>query len=384
MGGPAHHVSLLGGLLDADRYDTLLLHGAVGRGEESLAEVAERYGARTKAVPGLRPEVRPADDVLAFAALVREIRAFKPDIVDTHMAKAGMLGRLAAFLGTRRRAAIVHTYHGHVLEGYFGRVRNGLYRGMEMALGKMSDRLIGVSRATVDDLARLRSAPRSKFSVIPYGLDLSAFLRLVPEDGLQFRSEVGVGPDEVLLTFVGRLVPIKRVDVLLRAVARARTAGAAVRLAIVGDGDCRASLEQLVSELSLGASVNFLGYRADVLQVAAGADIAVLSSDNEGTPFSLIEAAAGGHPAVATDVGGVAEVVLPDTGLLAPARDDAALGDAIARLALDPDLRRRMGARAREHVARQYSLERLLNDMDRLYQELMDNKLTHRPRTRRS
>ncbi|MDQ4131559.1 MAG: glycosyltransferase, partial [Actinomycetota bacterium] len=239
MGGPAHHVSLLSGLLDAERYETLLLHGDVGAGEASLAAVARRCGAKTGTVPGLRPELRPLEDLRAFRALVREMRAFRPDIVHTHTAKAGMLGRLAAVVALRPRPVIIHTYHGHVLEGYFGRAKTAFYRGVETALGRVSDRLIGVSSATVDDLVRLKVAPRSKFSVVPLGLDLDPFLQLDEKAGNSFRAEVGASPGEVLLTFVGRLVPIKRVDVLLRAVARARELGAPVRLAVVGDGERR-------------------------------------------------------------------------------------------------------------------------------------------------
>jgi UDP-N-acetylmuramyl pentapeptide phosphotransferase/UDP-N-acetylglucosamine-1-phosphate transferase/glycosyltransferase involved in cell wall biosynthesis len=371
MGGPAHHVSLLSGMLDPDRYETLLLHGEVGSGEASLAEVASRSGAKTRVVRGLRPELRPLDDLRAFTGLVREMRAFRPDIVHTHTAKAGMLGRLAAVVALRPRPVIVHTYHGHVLEGYFGKAKSALYRGIETALARFSDRLIGVSSATVDDLVRLKVAPRSKFSVVPIGLDLDPFLHVQSRTGSSFRAEVGTAPGEILLTFVGRLVQIKRVDVLLRAVARARQLGAPVRLAIVGDGERRAELEGLAAELSITDCVNFAGYRADVTRVAAASDIAVLSSDNEGTPVSLIEAGAAGCPAVSTAVGGVRDVVTPDSGMLVERGDAEGLGTAIARLAADPAQRARMGGRARDHTARRFIVDRLLGDADNLYRGLL-------------
>lgn len=371
MGGPAHHVSLLSGMLDPERYETLLLHGEVGSGEASLAEVARRCGAKTGTVPGLRPELRPRDDLRAFRALVREMRAFRPDIVHTHTAKAGMLGRLAAVVALRPRPVIVHTYHGHVLEGYFGRAKSTLYRLIETTLGRFSDRLIGVSEATVDDLVRLKVAPRSKFSVVPVGLDLDPFLQLGESAGSSFRAEVGTAPGEVLLTFVGRLVPIKRVDVLLRAVARARELGAPVRLAVVGDGERRTDLEGLADDLSITDSVSFAGYRADVSQVAAASDIAVLSSDNEGTPVSLIEAGAAGCPAVATSVGGVRDVVTPNSGLLVEAGDVDGLGSAIASLAADPAERARMGGHAKHHTAQRFVIARLLDDADSLYRVLL-------------
>jgi glycosyltransferase involved in cell wall biosynthesis len=171
----------------------------------------------------------------------------------------------------------------------------------------------------------------------------------------------------VLLTFVGRLVPIKRVDLALRALAHARERGAPVRLAIVGDGDQRPALESLARDLRVDEVTAFLGYREDMVGVTAGSDLALLTSANEGTPVSLIEAAAAGRPAVATAVGGVGDVVTPETGVLVPAGDTAALGAAIARLAGDPELRAGMGEAGREHVRGRFSAGRLLDDMDALY-----------------
>jgi glycosyltransferase involved in cell wall biosynthesis len=303
-------------------------------------------------------------------ALVRAVRRFRPDIVHTHTAKAGMLGRLAA-LATRPRPIIIHTYHGHVLEGYFGRLLNTFYRTLERGLARVSNVLIGVSSATVDDLVRLRIAPRAKFRVVPIGLDLEPFLTLTLEDGQEFRREAGAD-DHVLLTFVGRLVPIKRVDVLLRAVARA--SDPRLRLAIVGDGELRDELEALADELGIREQVWFAGYRAEMLPLAAASDIAVLSSDNEGTPVSLIEAGAAATVAASTRVGGVADVVTPETGVVVPAGDSDALGEAIAALAADASRREQMGARARAHVRERYSVDRLVRDIDKLYSELLSTR----------
>jgi glycosyltransferase involved in cell wall biosynthesis len=281
-----------------------------------------------------------------------------------------MLGRLAAVLGGRPRPIIVHTYHGHVLEGYFGRALNAFYRFLERGLARVSNALVGVSQATVDDLVRLRIAPRSKFRVVPIGLDLDPFLAADGSAGAAFREAAGARK-EVLLTFVGRLVPIKRVDVLLRAFAHARSAGADARLAIVGDGELRRELEQLAALLGVADRTWFAGYREDMVAVAAASDVAVLSSDNEGTPVSLIEAAAAGNASVATAVGGVAEVVTIDTGVLAPAGDHARLGEALAELVHDADTRVRMGQAAREHVRSRFSAQRLVSDIDHLYRELI-------------
>ena len=374
MGGPAHHVGFLSGRLDPDRYETLLLHGAIGAGEAQLSTTADKNGVRRETVPGLRPELRPRDDLRALLALIRWVRAYRPDIVHTHTAKAGMLGRLAAVLAGRPRPLIVHTYHGHVLEGYFGPLRNGFYRTLERRLGRVSDALVGVSSATVDDLVRLRIAPREKFRVIPIGLDLEPFLTATAEDGAEFRREAGVGDGELLLTWVGRLVPIKRVDVLLRAVASTLGRGLPVRLAIVGDGELREELGALATSLGIADRVYWAGYREDMVAVAAAADIAVLSSDNEGTPVSLIEAGAAGKPAAPTRVGGVPDVVTPETGVVVPAGDSECLADAIATLGATAGRRAEMGARAREHVRLRYSVDRLVKDIDRLYLELSSQR----------
>jgi glycosyltransferase involved in cell wall biosynthesis len=371
MGGPAHHVGLLSGLLDPSRYETLLATGRVGPGEASLAQVAERFGTRPYVLRSLGPELDPLKDGLTLRDLIGLIRAFRPDIVHTHTAKAGIVGRAAAVIAPGERPLIVHTYHGHVLEGYFGRAQAAVYRGLEHAAARPSDCLIGVSQGTVDDLVRLRVAPRARFRVIPLGLDLAPFLELSDSAGLGLRSELGLADDEILATFVGRLVAIKRVDVLLRAQAHARSLGAPLRLAVVGDGPLRASLEKLAHELGVGPSVSFLGYRRDMTAVAAATDIGVLASDNEGTPVSLIELAAAGRPVVATDVGGVADVVTPETGLLADRGDAVGLGQAVARLALNPADRAGMGRSGRQHVASRYSASRLVADIDALYGELL-------------
>jgi glycosyltransferase involved in cell wall biosynthesis len=372
MGGPALHVGLLGSRLDPERYESLLLHGEVGSGEDSLEESVRARGVRMARVPGLGPEVRPPDDARALGSLVRAVRLTRPHIVHTHTAKAGMLGRLAAVLAGEPRPVIVHTYHGHVLEGYFGPVRNAAYRALERGLAGVSDALIGVSRATVEDLVRLGVAPRSKFRVIPIGLDLDPFLASSADAGAAFRREVGVGEGEVLLTFVGRLVPVKRVDLLLRSFAQACAMGAPARLAIVGDGELRLELERLSADLGVAYRVYFAGYRPDMVPVAAAADIAVLTSRNEGTPVSLIEAAAAGTPALATSVGGVGDVVTSVTGVIAMPDDATGLAEGIAHLAADPDRRARLGEGARRRVRERFSVSRLIGEIDALYRELSD------------
>jgi glycosyltransferase involved in cell wall biosynthesis len=220
-------------------------------------------------------------------------------------------------------------------------------------------------------------APSARFRAIPLGLDLERFERATTGD--EFRRDVGVQGGELLLTSVGRLVPTKRLEVLLRAFARLRAADTKVRLAIVGDGECRPALERLTAQLGLRDTVTFVGYMQDVTGVAAASDIATLSSNTEGTPVALIEAAAAGRPAVATAVGGVADIVLDgSTGLLVPEGDDAALAAALGKLVDDPALRSRMGAAAREHVLGRYSSSRLVRDVESLYDELLSARVNGR------
>jgi glycosyltransferase involved in cell wall biosynthesis len=372
MGGPAHQAALLSGRrFFPERYETLLVHGSLPAGEESLADLSREEGATMRFLDELRTPIDPLHDSRALLKLIRIARAFKPDVVHTHTAKAGFLGRQAA-LAVRPRPAIVHTYHGHVLEGYFGAAKSRLYLELERALSRVSDRLIGVSEATVDDLVRLGVAPRQRFSVLPLGLDLGPLAE--PDDsglGERTRGELGVAPEEVLLVFVGRVVPIKRLDVLLRALAQAGGPGPRVRLALVGDGEERPGLEALASALGIERDVLFLGYRRELRSLFAAADLAVLSSDNEGTPVSLIEAGAAGLPAVATDVGGVGEVVGEQTGILVPPGDPVALAGALRQMADDPERRRTFGRAARSRVTERYGAARLIGDVDALYRELV-------------
>jgi glycosyltransferase involved in cell wall biosynthesis len=376
LGGPAHQASLLSGRrFDPDRYETLLVHGRPAPGEESMAELAEAEGARTIYLPSLRQPVNPWNDARAMGALARIVRRFRPHLVHTHTAKAGFLGRQAALLGGRPRPVIVHTFHGHVLEGYFGPAKTSMYRGLERRLAKSTDALIGVSEATVNDLTRLGIAPRERFRVIPLGLDLAPFASLDEEVDGGSRSGLGASNGDVVFTFVGRVVPIKNLELMLRALARARARGAPAHLVIVGDGEIRPGLERLAIELGVAAEVSFLGYRRDLPEVLAATDAAIISSDNEGTPISLIEAGAAARPAVGTEVGGTAEVVTPESGILVPPGDEEALAAGIERLSGDGELRERMGQRAREHVLTRYSAERLVSDIDALYRELLEGRM---------
>jgi glycosyltransferase involved in cell wall biosynthesis len=375
VGGPSYQVSLLSGRLDPERFETLLINGRVGRGEASLADLADDYGARRIDVDALSPAVDPAEDVRALRQVARIARGFRPDIVHTHTAKAGVLGRVAALTVGPPRPVVIHTYHGHVLERYFGRVKSEAYRRIERWLARHSDVLIGVSDATVSDLVRLGVAPRDKFRVIPLGLELDRFLALDEDGDPHLRDEFGIAHDDVLVTFVGRLVPIKRIDRLIRAVALAHARDPRVRLAIVGDGEERPALEALATALGHGDAVHFVGYRRDLEVVVGATDIAALSSDNEGTPVALIEAAAGARALLATRVGGVPDVVVPGSGLLVGRDDVEGFADALVELARSRRRRREMGLVGRAHVRDRYTADALLTRIADLYDELLARRV---------
>jgi glycosyltransferase involved in cell wall biosynthesis len=370
IGGPAHQVSLLSRCLDPRRFEVLLLTGALGRGEAAFDELT-RQEVSWRVVPGLRPELNPFKDLRALVYLMRVIKAYRPDVVHTHTAKAGALGRLAAVLTRNRHPVVVHTYHGHVLKGYFSRPVSTVYRVIESLLARASDCLVGVSNATVDELVELGVAGRHAFRVIHIGLELNPLLRVDGRQDRTFRSEAGAGEYDVLAAYVGRLTPIKRVEMLLEALRLARTRVPGLRLSIIGDGYLRSSLEERVGRLSLCDVVTFHGFRHDLVAITEAFDFAVLASDNEGTPVALIEAAAGARPAVATDVGGVSEIVTPRTGILVPRGDVAAFAEALVEMATNIRRRETLGRSAREHVRDRFSAGRMLCDTERLYSDLL-------------
>lgn len=376
LGGPAYHVSLLTLGLDAERYRTQLLHGAVGPGEASLEELINRPGVQAERLPSLGPAIDPRRDLRVLVALVRMIRRSRPHVIHTHTAKAGLLGRVAAVLALGRRPVVVHTYHGHVLRGYFGPSASELYRRVEQALGKVSDALVCVSLANRDELVELRVAPAGKFRVIPLGLELDDFLALESQPAARSRLELPIERDDVVATFVGRLVPVKRVEMLLHAIALARAGDTRIKLLVVGDGEMRAGLTALSRNLGLDGAVHFLGYRRDLVDIAAATDVAVLTSVTEGTPVSLIQAAAAARPVVSTAVGGVGEVVPEGAGILVEDGDVNGFAEALVRFASDREERWEAGRQGREHVRVRFDSRRLVVDIEDLYDSLLRARST--------
>jgi glycosyltransferase involved in cell wall biosynthesis len=306
-------------------------------------------------------------DVLAFVRLVRELRRFRPDVVHTHAAKAGALGRLAALVpGKGRPRVTVHTFHGHSLTGYFSPRRAALFRRIERFLARRTTRLIAVSEEVRDDLVRLGVAPAERFEVIRLGLDLAGFDvgdAERAERRARLRGELGIPADARLVTLIARLVPIKRVDRFLAVAGRLAGELDDVWFLVAGDGELRERLRALPQP----PRVVWAGFRRDVPAVCFASDVVVLTSDNEGTPVSLIEAQAAGVPVVSTRVGGAAAVVAPGSGALADTDDVDAIAAAV-RAVLE---RTAPAGDPRAHVLRTFSLDRLVDDVDDLYRRLL-------------
>jgi glycosyltransferase involved in cell wall biosynthesis len=374
MGGPALHVSYLTKGLAERGYETTLLAGQLARGEDSMAFIAHDLAIPVRNLPQLHREISPFSDPIAIRRIVQEIRRVRPQILHTHTAKAGAVGRAAALLaGDARPPIIVHTFHGHVLRGYFDPVRTEFFRRTERALARHTTRLIAVSPEVRDDLVGLGVAPEAKFSVIRLGIDLPARVGSADERAA-LRHLFGVPETTYVVGWIGRMTAIKRIDDTLRAFARLRDSGVEARLCLVGDGPDRVAVEGRLTELGIARETLLPGYQRDIGGYLAFFDTLLLTSANEGTPVVAIEALAAGRPVVATAVGGVPDVVSHGRdGLLAEVGDIEALAAALGRLAADPGLRRQMGEAGRERTLPRYAVSRLVDDIDGLYRELLSD-----------
>ncbi|HUP33609.1 MAG TPA: glycosyltransferase [Gaiellaceae bacterium] len=376
VGGPALHVSYLTRELDRRGYETTLAAGSVGEGEGSMEYVARELGIQPLAIPLLQREISPLRDAATVRHLVGLIRELRPHVLHTHTAKAGAVGRAAALLaGAARPKVVVHTFHGHVLRGYFPPPLAEGFRLLERRLADVSDALIAVSPEVKHDLVRLRVAPAKKISVIRLGLDLDGRIRASAEEGAAVRARFGIPEDAYLIGWLGRMTEIKRVDSLLAALAVLRSRGVEADVMLVGDGPLRAELEHRAAVLGLTECCHFAGFSEQVAPFLAAFDTVALTSANEGTPVTLIEALAAELPVVSTNVGGVSDVVQHGrSGFLVPPGDVAALADALGQLAGSPELRREFGRAGRKHVRPRYSVPRLVDDVDSLYRSLLQER----------
>jgi glycosyltransferase involved in cell wall biosynthesis len=376
IGGPAIQAITLTDRLDALGYATVLVRGREEASEGHMDFLAEELGVRPVLIPSMRrnPSWR---DLHALVALTRLIVRDRPHIVHTHAAKAGTLGRLAALIagiGLRRRPALIHTFHGHSLTGYFPPRTAAVYRRIEQLLARRTDGLIAISEEVRDELVRLGVADAARFKVVPLGFDLGPFEVSRPERERrrqQLRRELGLRPDERLVTLIARLVPIKRVDRFLRVAQSLALQRPDLRFLVVGDGELRDQLRASVEASKLDGRLTWLGFRRDIPDICFASDAVVLTSDNEGTPVSLIEAQAAGTPVVATRVGGVRSVV--SAGLVVDGDDERGMARAVWTLLDDVNVANRAAA-ASADVVRAFSLDSLVRRIDELYRGLLESR----------
>ena len=387
IGGPAIHAALLTTKLNPRRFATCLVVGAPDSTEGDLSGLIDAGSARLIRLNSLRRPIRPWSDLVTFQRLLRIVREERPQVIHTHMAKAGALGRLAGWwyntLGpgraARARAILIHTFHGHILEGYFSPWLARLFLAIERWLARRTDCLIAVSQTTRDELLGKGIGRPEQWQVIPLGLDLSRLARLPLPNGT---SVVRIG-------IVGRLVPIKNLNLFLEALHQLMQQGLrrSIAAVVIGDGPLREPLEREAQRLGLEPLIRFTGWQRDLRSVYEGLEVACLTSWNEGTPVSLIEAMAAGRAVVATRVGGVPDLLESDPqatnpiargsfrvterGVLVQPGDTEGLAKAMATVAEDAPLRLRLGEAARAYVVERFDQERLIGDMTALYERVV-------------
>jgi glycosyltransferase involved in cell wall biosynthesis len=368
VGGPAQHAILLTAGLRRLGWETALITGRVDTGEGDMGDLAVRAGVEPVVIASMRNGAGPLGDLRTVLSLYRLFRRKRPAIVHLHLLKARLLGGLAArWAGV---PVVVETLHGTLLAGYYSAPVTRLLAWLERWLARRIDAIVAVSPAVARELVATHVASDARVHVIPLGLDLEPFLAGAARPTL--RRTLGVPADAPLVGVVGRLVPIKGVDAFIDAAAQIRRSLPAAQFVIVGDGPLRPGLERRAREAGLAGQVHFLGWRRDLEELYPDLDLIMLTSLNEGTPVSIIEAMAAGRAVVATRVGGVVDVVEDGvTGVLVPPRDPGALAVAAVALLSDPERRRRMGEAASRAVFPRYSGGRLVEETDALYRSLL-------------
>jgi len=383
LGGITYNVTYLSKYM-APEYETMLIGGDKEPDEDSSTFIPEQLGLKPILIPEMKRAISWKDDKAAYNRIKQIIQEFKPDIVHTHASKAGAVGRLAAF--NQKVPVVVHTFHGHVFHSYFGAAKTQVYKSVERYLAKKSSAIIAISDKQKHELTQVyKIAPPEKTHVINLGFDLDKFKEGKEEKRADFRAHYLLDDDEIALVIIGRLAPIKNHELFLNCFKNvAEKSNKKLRAFIVGDGETHERLEEYCRALHLDytnfttdkrkAPITFTSWITNVDWPLAGCDIVCLTSFNEGTPVSLIEAQAAGKPVITTNVGGVRDVVSDKTGFLVENKDEAAFTEKLLLLIEDADLRNRMSANGWEIVGKQFHYNRLVKDMKQLYSKLLNGK----------
>jgi glycosyltransferase involved in cell wall biosynthesis len=389
VGGPARHVVWLAEQLNSDGFESVLMAGTVPKGEESMNYLAEEYGLKPVFIEEMSRELSPKD-IVSLIKIYREIRREKPDVIHTHTAKAGTVGRAAALLYKwssfgRWKVKVVHTFHGHVFHSYYGRGKTRIFITIEKVLARFAtDKIVVISQQQLEEINETFGVGRPpQFEIIPLGIDVEA-LAYSDAKRTEFRKEIDAHDDEIVVGFVGRLTEIKDVSMYLRVaniVRRESDPAVRLRFVVVGEGHLRSQLETEAKELDLGHSLQFLGNRIDTEVIYSGFDIVALMSLNEGTPLSLIEAMAAGRPVISTAVGGVKDLLgetikqqdgfrVCERGIAIDGRSPSDYSKGLIYLAKSEKLRKSLGATGHFFVNTRYSKKRLVDDIKQLYRSL--------------
>jgi len=386
VGGPTLNVLYLTKYL-ASEFETLVVVGEKEDHEKDAGFLAEQMGIKTVSIPDMGRSVHPLRDYKAYGHLKEVITNFRPDIVHTHAAKPGAVGRMAAH--SMKVRVIVHTYHGHVFHSYFNKFKTQFFLRTERYLATKSDALIAISEQQKAELVnQFRVADENKFRVIPLGFELNKFVDDQQEKRTKFRAEFNLKEDEIAIGIIGRLVPVKNHALFLEGINHvARNSTKKIRGFIIGDGDTRKAVEEKAQHLGISftndhdnnALLNFTSWRTDIDVINAGLDIITLTSLNEGTPVSLIEAQAANKPIVSTRVGGIGDIVIEGkTALLSETNDADAFKQNLLKVVEDDGLRKCLGKNGTDHVLQRFGVKRLADDMSNLYRELLARKNNRR------
>ena len=369
VGGPTPYLLFLTRALASRGYRSTVVKGQVAPGEAEMDDVIRRSGIQPLEVRGFSRALVPVRDFKALVALYRLLRRVRPEIVHTHKSKAGVVGRIAAWLAGV--PLTLHTFHGLVFKGYFSGWKTRLIVLVERVLARRTDVLVAVSELQRAELLADRIASPSRIRTVPLGVDLTPFLNRQRGDA-GFRGELGFGASTRLVGIVARLVPIKGVDVFLSAAEQVAEALPDVRFVVIGDGELRADLESEARERKLGSRVRFTGFRDDMARIYGSLDLSVLSSRHEGLPVALLESVACGCYVVATRVGGVPDLLRSERiGLMVAPGDAGALAAGIQRALRE---RREISAEERRRIVDSHGMTRLAEDFSRLYRKLSENK----------
>ncbi|HIE15781.1 MAG TPA: glycosyltransferase family 1 protein [Bacteroidales bacterium] len=384
LGGPTFNAGLLSKYL-SDNFQTLLIGGKETSTEASSEYILNQINTSYSIIPEMSRNVNLANDYIAYKKIKSIIKDFKPDIVHTHAAKAGLLGKKAAI--AMNVPAIIHTYHGHVFHSYFNKLTTSFYKGLERFYAKRTDKIITISNIQKQEICTaLHIKDNNKFAIIPLGINLEKFQINSFEKRQEFRSSYHLDNKTIAIGIIGRLVPIKNHKLFINAFGQLkRITSKKIKAFIIGDGELYSELIIYASQLGLtisthtaynpNADIFFTSWIKEIDIIYAGLDIVALSSLNEGTPITLIEAQAAGKPIVSTNVGGVCDTVLQNkTALLSASRNVNDFLHNLSKLVANENLRLEFSANGKSFVNQRFHFQRMVNETENLYYDILSQK----------